>query len=295
MKKVRPWANPAPRNRLAAASNRQRQPQPSSPLSAGFFCGLVAQEAAGTAPDQQRILKLMNAELSQSPAAPTSPPPRGLLLVMTGASGVGKGTLRAEWLKDQDVFYSTSWTTRPPREGEREGVDYVFVDRETFADHTARGEFLEHAEFVGNHYGTPLAPIRDALARGQDVVLEIEVEGARQVRGRLGDEAVMIFIMPPSLEELRRRLEGRATETADRIEKRLARAEVEMQHTDLFDYLVVNDDLERAVADLHAIQQTERRRRVPGQEQGSTELGSTEPQESRAEQLRTARVPGTVQ
>ncbi|GHG07758.1 guanylate kinase [Deinococcus piscis] len=217
------------------------------------------------------------------PPPPTAPQPTpGLLLVITGASGVGKGTLRADWLKDQDVFYSTSWTTRAPREGEREGVDYVFVDRETFMDHIARGEFLEHAEFVGNHYGTPLAPIRDAIASGKDVVLEIEVEGARQVRERLGREAVMIFIMPPSLEELRRRLEGRATETPDRIEKRLARAEVEMGQTSMFDYVVVNDDLERAVADLHAIQQAERWQR--------TGQASEEPQALRAEQLRT-RVP----
>ena len=211
------------------------------------------------------MLSHMNDAPAPTPTDATPQPAaqRGLLLVMTGASGVGKGTLRESWLKDQDVFYSTSWTTRAPREGERDGVDYVFVDRDTFMQHIAQGEFLEHAEFVGNHYGTPLSPIRAALERGQDVVLEIEVEGAKQVRERLGDEAVMIFILPPSLAELRRRLEGRGTETPDRIEKRLARAEVEMAQTELFDYLVVNDDVERAVADLHAIQQSERHRQTP--------------------------------
>lgn len=214
------------------------------------------------------------------PAKPASTP--GLLLVMTGASGVGKGTLRESWLAGQDVFYSTSWTTRPPREGERDGVDYVFVDRDTFVQHIANGEFLEHAEFVGNHYGTPLAPIREALARGQDVVLEIEVEGARQVRERLGDEAVMIFILPPSLDELRRRLEGRATETPERIEKRLARAKVEMEQTDMFDYLVVNDEVERAVADLHAIQQAERSHAVSATGQGAELVAALE----RAKSLR---------
>ncbi len=204
---------------------------------------------------------------------------------MTGASGVGKGTLRARWLKDQNVFYSTSWTTRAPREGERDGIDYVFVDRDTFSEHIDRGEFLEHAEFVGNHYGTPLGPIRDALARGQDVVLEIEVEGARQVRERLGNEAVMIFIMPPSLDELRRRLVERGTESPDKIEKRLARAGTEMQQSDMFDYLVVNDDLERAVADLHRIQQAERSRLIPAAQR------SPEQQQlaGAAEHLRTRR------
>ncbi|MFC6616767.1 guanylate kinase [Deinococcus radiophilus] len=142
-------------------------------------------------------------------------------------------------------------------------MDYVFVDRSTFEEHIAQDEFLEHAEFVGNHYGTPLAPIRAALERGQDVVLEIEVEGAKQVRQRLGNGAIMIFIMPPSLAELRRRLEERATESQDRIEKRLARAEVEMAQTEMFDYVVVNDELEQAVTDLHTIQRGERARLVP--------------------------------
>lgn len=203
---------------------------------------------------------------SSSSGSPSSPAPgsrRGLLLVITGASGVGKGTLRERWLAGQDVFYSTSWTTREARPGERDGVDYVFVTPETFLEKARAGGFLEHAQFVGNHYGTPIEPIEAALARGQDVVLEIEVEGAMQVQGRMGDEAILVFIMPPSLSELRRRLTGRATETPERIERRLARAVGEITQAHAFRYVVVNDDLDRAVRELHAVQRAERARQRP--------------------------------
>lgn len=192
-----------------------------------------------------------------------STPRRGLLLVMTGASGVGKGTLRERWLAGQDVFYSTSWTTREARPGERDGVDYVFVTPEVFLEKARQNGFLEHAQFVGHHYGTPVEPIEAALARGQDVVLEIEVEGAMQVKRRMGEEAVLIFIMPPSLTELRRRLTGRATETAERIEKRLARARDEIMEAHAFRYVIVNDDLDRAVRELQAVQRAERARQLP--------------------------------
>ncbi|MBX8464290.1 MULTISPECIES: guanylate kinase [unclassified Deinococcus] len=193
-------------------------------------------------------------------------PRRGLLLVMTGASGVGKGTLRERWLAGQDVFYSTSWTTREARPGEQDGVDYVFVTPEAFEAKAQADGFLEHAAFVGNRYGTPIEPIEAALSRGQDVILEIEVEGAMQVKARMGDEAILIFIMPPSLSELRRRLEGRATETPDRIEKRLARAREEIREAHEFRYVVVNDDLDRALGELHAIQRAERARQLPENE-----------------------------
>ena len=151
-----------------------------------------------------------------SEATPNTPEPRspkrGLLIVMTGASGVGKGTIRERWLADQDIFYSVSWTTSEARPGERDGIDYHFVSREVFQAEIDRNGFLEHAEFVGNHYGTPIAPIEAALARGQDVVLEIEVLGAMQNKPRI-PEAILVFIVPPIPTELRRRLEGRATET----------------------------------------------------------------------------------
>jgi guanylate kinase len=187
------------------------------------------------------------------------PRPRGLLIVMTGASGVGKGTLRELWLAEQDVFYSVSWTTRTPRPGERPGQDYHFVDAQDFLTGIGQEGFLEHAEFAGNHYGTPRGPIEAALARGQDVILEIEVKGAMQVR-QSTDEAILVFIMPPSLTELRRRLEGRATENPDQIERRLSRAREEILEAHAFDYVVMNDDLTRAVADMHAIQRAERSR-----------------------------------
>ena len=190
---------------------------------------------------------------------PHQPRPRGLLIVMTGASGVGKGTLRERWLKDQDVFYSVSWTTRTPRAGERPGQDYQFVDAERFLEGIGQEGFLEHAEFAGNHYGTPRGPIEAALASGRDVILEIEVKGAMQVR-RSSSEAILVFIMPPSLTELRRRLEGRATESPEQIERRLSRAREEILEAHAFDYVVMNDDLTRAVADMHAIQRAERSR-----------------------------------
>ncbi|WP_424949823.1 guanylate kinase [Deinococcus sp.] len=191
--------------------------------------------------------------------APHQPGPRGLLIVMTGASGVGKGTLRELWLKNQDVFYSVSWTTRTPREGERPGQDYHFVDAEHFLTGIGQDGFLEHAEFAGNHYGTPRGPIEAALEAGRDVVLEIEVKGAMQVR-QATDEAILVFIMPPSLTELRRRLEGRATESPEQIERRLSRAREEILEAHAFDYVVMNDDLTRAVLDMHAIQRAERSR-----------------------------------
>jgi guanylate kinase len=179
--------------------------------------------------------------------------------VMTGASGVGKGTLRERWLRGQDVFYSVSWTTRAPREGERPGLDYHFVDAERFLEGIGQDGFLEHAEFAGNHYGTPRGPIEAALEGGRDVILEIEVKGAMQVR-QTTPEAILVFITPPSLTELRRRLEGRATENQEQIERRLSRAHEEILEAHAFDYVVMNDDLERAVLDMQAIQRAERLR-----------------------------------
>ncbi len=196
-------------------------------------------------------------------AEESRPAGRGLLIVMTGASGVGKGTLREQWLAGQDVFYSTSWTTREARPGEVQGRDYVFVTPAEFLEKARQDGFLEHAQFVGNHYGTPVEPIEAALARGQDVVLEIEVEGAMQVKDRMGDGAILVFIMPPSLTELRRRLTGRATETPERIEKRLLRAREEIMQAHAFRYVIVNDDLNRAVQELLAVQQAERATQRP--------------------------------
>lgn len=206
-----------------------------------------------------------------APEHDQTPPGRGLLIVITGASGVGKGTLREQWLAGQNVFYSTSWTTREPRPGEVDGRDYVFVSPAEFLEKAQQGGFLEHAQFVGNHYGTPIEPIQAALERGQDVILEIEVEGAMQVKNRMGEQAILIFIMPPSLTELRRRLTGRATETPERIEKRLARARDEIREAHAFRYVIVNDDLDRAVQELLAVQQAERAAQKPAADWTETE------------------------
>jgi guanylate kinase len=159
-------------------------------------------------------------------------------------------------LQRADLFYSVSWTTREPRPGERDGTDYRFVDRAQFLGELRSQGFLEHAEFVGHLYGTPRAPVAAALAQGRDVLLEIEVQGAAQVAAHF-PQAVLIFILPPNLEELRRRLIRRGTEASERIEQRLARAAEELRSFADFHYLVINDQVERAADDLVAIVRAE--------------------------------------
>jgi len=185
---------------------------------------------------------------------------RGILFVMTGASGVGKGSLRraaADALRD--VVYSVSATTRERRPGETHGVDYRFLARPAFERMIAAGELLEHAGYVDDLYGTPAAPVDDALAAGRDVLLEIELAGARQVKERR-PEAVMIFIAPPSLAELERRLRGRGTDSEEKIQRRLARARDEIRAVREFDYVVVNDVLERSATTFRALLLAERAR-----------------------------------
>jgi guanylate kinase len=189
-------------------------------------------------------------------------PRRGILFVMTGASGVGKGTLRQAAADDlRDIVYSVSATTRSRRPGETEGVEYHFLERGEFERMIAAGELLEHATYVGDLYGTPAAPVDAALAAGRDVLLEIELAGARQVKERR-PEAVMIFIAPPSLAELERRLRGRGTDGEEKIQRRLARARDEIGAVREFDYVVVNDVLERAAATFQALLTAERARAV---------------------------------
>jgi guanylate kinase len=184
---------------------------------------------------------------------PKSNPKPGLLYVITGASGVGKGTLIRELLLEQKMFYSISWTTRAARTGEQDGIHYHFRSPAEFSAELEQGAgFLEHAEFVGNHYGTPRAPVEAALAGGEDVLLEIEVLGAMQVKASTPD-AILIFVIPPTLQELRNRLVGRGTESLERIEKRLNRAKEEIRSAHDFRYIVVNDQLETAVDEIRAI------------------------------------------
>ncbi|MBR3629883.1 MAG: guanylate kinase [Oscillospiraceae bacterium] len=177
---------------------------------------------------------------------------RGKLIVVSAPSGCGKGTILAEVLRDPKFYFSVSCTTRAPRPGEVDGVNYNFITKERFEALIAEGAFLEHAEYVGNYYGTLLAPIEENLARGKDVLLEIEVRGAEQIRA-LRPDASLVFIVPPSLEVLRERLMNRGTEAAEVIDKRVAQAEQEISCRERYDYCLVNDKPEDAVADFKAI------------------------------------------
>lgn len=173
---------------------------------------------------------------------------RGLLIVLSGPSGVGKGTVRrAIFESEENEFqYSVSMTTRKMRPGEVEGVDYYFRSREEFEELIATGEMLEYAEYVGNYYGTPLSYVQKTLDEGKDVFLEIEVQGAKQVKEKVPD-GVFIFLTPPDLTELRSRITGRGTDAADVIEERMRVAREEIEMMALYDYAVVNDEVPKAV------------------------------------------------
>lgn len=180
-------------------------------------------------------------------------PGRGRLFVLSGPSGVGKSTVLARIRRlKPDLWYSVSATTRPRRPGERDGVNYHFLTPQQFADLVAAGRLLEHAHFAGNEYGTPREPVEQRLASGDDVLLEIEVQGARQVRAApgLGAEAVLIFLAPPSFDELARRLVGRGTEDTATREKRLRAARAELAAEPEFDHTIVNNDVSSAAQGL---------------------------------------------
>jgi guanylate kinase len=176
--------------------------------------------------------------------------PAGRLFVITGPSGVGKGTLIRRLLERvPGLELSVSATTRPPRPGERDGAEYHFLSDDEFQRLAREGELLEHATYSGRRYGTPRSEVEPRLAAGRSVVLEIEVQGARQVRQAM-PEAVQVFIAPPSPAALRERLEGRATDRPEEIERRLSAAQEELAARSEFGYVIVNDDLERATDEL---------------------------------------------
>ena len=183
---------------------------------------------------------------------------KGRLIVISGPSGAGKSTVVFKAIEGRDdMCFSTSVTTRKPRPNEVDGREYFFVDLDRFKEMVDNDELLEHAEYVANSYGTPRAYVEEQLDAGLNVLLDIEVQGARQVHERMPD-AVKIFIVPPSMEELKRRLEGRGTDTARAIEARLIRAGQEYAEADFYDYIIVNDDVERAANELSAIITAER-------------------------------------
>ena len=178
---------------------------------------------------------------------------KGTLLVLSGPSGVGKSTVLRKMMDGRDdMAFSVSATTRAPRPGEEEGKDYFFVTRERFDEMVERGELLEHAEFVGNCYGTPRSQVEQRLEAGITVVLDIEVQGAAQVKA-LMPEALTVFLAPPSLEALEQRLRGRGTETEEKIRSRLETARKELLLAPTYDFTVVNDDPDRAAAELSEI------------------------------------------
>lgn len=178
---------------------------------------------------------------------------KGLTIVVSAPSGGGKGTILKELFKRfKNLRYSVSATTRNPRPGEIHGEDYFFIDKDAFKNLVEEGKMLEYAEFCGNYYGTPKEPVDRMTGEGLDVVLEIEVQGGAQVK-KLAPECVSIFITPPSLEVLEKRLRGRGTETEEVVLKRLETAKKELPAARSYDYVVVNDGLEKAVDDIAAI------------------------------------------
>ena len=187
---------------------------------------------------------------------------RGLLLVMSSPSGAGKTTLsRALLASDHHIRMSVSVTTRPPRPGELDGKDYFFISKERFVEMRDGGELLEWAEVFGNLYGTPRLPVEDALSKGRDVLFDIDWQGTQQLEQAMGDDLVRIFILPPSTDDLRDRLIKRAQDSSSVVAKRMAEASREISHWAEYDYVIINDDVEVASAEITAILTAERLRR----------------------------------
>ena len=181
---------------------------------------------------------------------------KGILIILSGFSGVGKGTVVRRLLSDYDNYaLSISATTRKPREGEEDGVSYFFKSKEEFEQMIKENSFIEHARYVENYYGTPKAYVQEQLDAGKDVILEIEIQGALKVKEKYPD-ALMLFLVPPDAQTLKERLVGRGTETADVIHDRLERAAQEAQEMGSYEYIIVNDDLDTCVKQVHELIQS---------------------------------------
>ncbi len=187
---------------------------------------------------------------------------RGLMVVLSSPSGAGKSTMTRKLLADNtNMTMSVSTTTRRPRSGEEEGVDYYFIGKTEFSNMIEDDEFLEHAKVFDNYYGTPRPPVEAALADGKDVLFDIDWQGAQQLTQAAGDDLVKIFILPPSKYELEKRLHTRAQDSASVIAKRMAKSEAEISHWAEYDYIIVNDDLDMAMEELRTIVAAERIKR----------------------------------
>jgi guanylate kinase len=196
---------------------------------------------------------------------------RGLMLVLSSPSGAGKTTLSRKLLEsDASLAMSISATTRQARSGEEEGKDYFFVSPSMFTQMVEGDAFLEHALVFGNHYGTPKEPVMLALAKGRDVLFDIDWQGTQQLRQRAGDDLVSIFVLPPSHEELERRLRARAQDAEDVVQTRMAKANNEISHWAEYDYVVINDDLESTLQKIRTILDAERMKR--GRQTGIAEF-----------------------
>ncbi|HEU0096831.1 MAG TPA: guanylate kinase [Rhizomicrobium sp.] len=196
---------------------------------------------------------------------------RGLMLVLSSPSGAGKTTLSRKLLaSDSAITMSVSATTRQPRSGEEEGKDYYFVSPSMFTQMVEGDGFLEHATVFGNQYGTPIEPVQLALAKGRDVLFDIDWQGTQQLRQRAGDDLVSIFVLPPSHEELERRLRARAQDAEDVVRARMAKANNEISHWAEYDYVVINDDLDSTLTKIQTILDAERMKR--GRQTGIAEF-----------------------
>jgi guanylate kinase len=189
---------------------------------------------------------------------------RGLLIILSSPSGAGKSTLARRLMAwDEGLKFSVSATTRAPRPGEEHGREYFFLSEEEFKQQVAEGEMLEHAHVFGNFYGSPAGPVRSTIDSGQDVLFDVDWQGEIQIRNSdLGKHALSIFILPPSIRELRRRLETRAQDSADVIAKRMLKSWDEISHWGYYDYVLINDDLDETEAKLKTIVEAERMRRI---------------------------------